>query len=96
MMDDFSNNLICRHTCETQVLIDTYPPKLSNTRKKLLYSLTCPPGATHKGDLIFSRWLLQLLAARLSQVSTKIEAASGTLPPARTLPLKWKTLNTPC
>jgi hypothetical protein len=55
-MDDFSNNLICRHTFETQVLIDTYPPKLSNTRKKLLYSTTCPPRTTHKGELIFSRW----------------------------------------
>jgi hypothetical protein len=55
-MNDFSHSLICRHTFEIQELMDFYPPKLRNAKKKLVHSIVCPTGATSRGQLIFSRW----------------------------------------
>jgi hypothetical protein len=40
----------------TQQLVEQYPCRLSNANKALLYSIACPAGAQHGGELIFSRW----------------------------------------
>jgi hypothetical protein len=55
-MNAFSSSLIIRQTFETQDLMNRYPPKLRNARKKLVHSIACPPGCTYSGQLIFSRW----------------------------------------
>ncbi|MFB2922453.1 hypothetical protein [Aerosakkonema funiforme] len=64
-MNDFSENLISRHTFNAQHLIDSHPPKLHNANKKIVYQIACPPGCVHNGELVFSRWR----AMPLSQVS---------------------------
>jgi len=48
--------LITRHTFSAQHLIDTYPPRLKNSNKKLIHQTCSPEGAIHNGDLTFSRW----------------------------------------
>lgn len=64
-MNNFSENLICRHTFNAQNLIESHPPKLHNNNKKIVYQIACPPGFVHNGELVFSRWR----AMSLSQVS---------------------------
>lgn len=48
--------LICKQTFNAQALINNTPPRWSHPYKKLVYHLACPPGCTHGGDIIFSRW----------------------------------------
>jgi hypothetical protein len=60
-MDNLSANLICRHEFGAQELIDAYPPRIYNANKKLVYRIACPPGCTHCGEIIFSRWHTMLL-----------------------------------
>ncbi len=78
-MDNFLNSLICRHTFNTQELIDTYPPKIYNQNKQIVYNMTCPPGSKHQGNLIFSRWnameIPQVLS--ISENNTKFDQKNG-------------------
>lgn len=55
-MNEHLENLICRHTFNAQRLVDSYPPKLYDTNKKIVYQRACPPGSTFSGELAFSRW----------------------------------------
>jgi Poly (ADP-ribose) glycohydrolase (PARG) len=55
-MNNYSDNLICRHTFDTQALIATHPAKIRNANKKIVYAIACQPNSVHSGQLIFSRW----------------------------------------
>ncbi|MDY6782817.1 MAG: hypothetical protein SW833_09775 [Cyanobacteriota bacterium] len=70
-MNDFSNYLICRHPFDLQTLVDTYPPKLRNANKKLVYRIACAPGCTHSGQLSFSRWRAMPLPPTFSPTHAK-------------------------
>lgn len=47
---------ICRAVFEAQELVASFPPQLRNRNKKVVYRIACPPGTTHQGRLIFTRW----------------------------------------
>lgn len=49
-------NIIWRQTLNAQNLIDSYPPKLQNANKKVVYQIACPPGCSHKSIITCSRW----------------------------------------
>jgi Poly (ADP-ribose) glycohydrolase (PARG) len=68
-MNNFSENLICRHTFNAQNLVASHPPKLRNPNKKVVDRIACPPDSIHSGELVFSRWrsiLLSQLAPTLT------------------------------
>ncbi len=76
-MNDFSAHLICRHTFNTQNLIDSHPPKLRNTNKKVVYQIACPPNSIYSGELVFSRWQTVPLIYPSLTDRTEIEAHTG-------------------
>jgi len=78
-MSNIEENLVYRHTFNTQNLINVYPPKFKHRNKKLVYEISCPPGCTHNGQLIVSRWLSLPLPAIFScaDLKTKIEERTG-------------------
>lgn len=47
---------IYRQVLGLQDIFDRYPPRLTNFNKRLVFDLVCPPGATHHGTVIVSRW----------------------------------------
>lgn len=49
-------NCIIRREFAAQELVRTYPPQAHHRNKRIVYEMTCPPGATHAGTLAFSRW----------------------------------------
>jgi hypothetical protein len=55
-MNNFLDNLICRHSFNNQKLVLNYPPKIRNANKKVVYQIACPPGSLYSGELVFSRW----------------------------------------
>ncbi len=55
-MYDAAIQPICRHTFDTQHLVAEFPPRLQNANKRIVYHIACPPGSTHGGPLVFSRW----------------------------------------
>jgi Poly (ADP-ribose) glycohydrolase (PARG) len=74
-MDNYSDNLICRHTFNTQVLLSSHSAKIRNPNKKVVYQIACPPDSIHGGELVFSRWrsiLLEELSISLTH-DTAIE-----------------------
>src|SRR5271168_4553320 len=52
-MDD---SPICREIVDTQKLVASFPPKLHDRNKKVVYLIACPPGSVHGGQLNFTRW----------------------------------------
>ncbi len=74
-MNNSSDNLICRHTFNTQYLVASYPPKIRNANKKIVYQIACPPNSNHTGELVFSRWRSISLAEIYPSLAdhTKIE-----------------------
>lgn len=78
-MDKFLQSLICRHTFNTQELINSYPPKIHNKNKQIVYNKTCSPGSEHNGNLIFSRWNAMPIPAILSisEYHTEFEQKNG-------------------
>jgi Poly (ADP-ribose) glycohydrolase (PARG) len=55
-MNNSLDKLICRHVFDTQKLVDSYPPKIRNSNKKIVYQIACPSDSLHRGQLTFSRW----------------------------------------
>lgn len=49
-------NLICKRVFNAQKLVTEYPPRFLHPYKQLVYDIACPPGCTHAGDIVFSRW----------------------------------------
>jgi Poly (ADP-ribose) glycohydrolase (PARG) len=74
-MNNSSDNLICRHTFNTQKLVECHPAKIRNANKKIVYQIACHPDSIHSGKLVFSRWrsiLLSQLSLNLTH-HTEIE-----------------------
>jgi hypothetical protein len=55
-MPESLNQPIGREVFATQELVTAFPPKLRDRNKKLVYRIACPPGCTHQGRLICTRW----------------------------------------
>lgn len=49
-------HLLCKQAFDTQTLVNDSPPRFLHPYKKLVYHRACPPGCSHGGELIFSRW----------------------------------------
>ena len=76
-MNDFSEHLISRHTFNAQNLIESYPPKLRNANKKVVYQIACPPNSIYSGELVFSRWRTVPLTYPSLAYNPEIEERKG-------------------
>lgn len=65
-MHDLSTNLICRQRFDTQELVTNFPPQLADPNKEIVHDLACPPGCSHNGQLVFSRWRKMALPRTIS------------------------------
>jgi len=63
--------LHARQTYETAALVASYPPNMKHPNKLKLYSLSCPNGTVHRGQLAVSRWRLMTLPERFSESKIK-------------------------
>lgn len=75
-MNDFAEHLICHHTFNAQNLIESYPPKLRNANKKVVYQIACSPNIS-SGELVFSRWRTVPLIYPSLTDRTEIEEQKG-------------------
>lgn len=55
-MNNYSGNLIYRHTFNTQKLVKSHPAKIRNANKQIVYRIACPSDSIHHGEIVFSRW----------------------------------------
>lgn len=77
-MDKILDALIYRHTFNTQELVETYPPDLYDSNKKIVYDIACPPGSLHQGEIVLSRWRAMTLPETfLTSGKTVLEEYSG-------------------
>jgi hypothetical protein len=65
-MQNSPMNVICRQRFDTQELVTDFPPELHDANKEIVYDLACPPGCSHGGQLIFSRWRKMTLPRTVS------------------------------
>jgi len=69
-------NPICRRAFDTTKLVAEFPPRLSNRNKQIVSRIACPPGSSHSGPIVFSRWGKMSLPQTLEVASpqTQFEA----------------------
>ena len=48
--------LIVREPFDTAALVAAHPPRFTHKHKQLVHGLSCPPSATPRGTLVYSRW----------------------------------------
>lgn len=53
---DLAKYRIFSWSVEAQKLVDTYAPKVHNSNKKLVFSISSPKGAKHSGTINVSKW----------------------------------------
>ena len=70
-MDEY---LLSRHVFPAQVLMAAHPPRWQNESKRLVARLSCPDGATHSGEVTFTRWRAIPLPESLPEPVPKIES----------------------
>ena len=65
-----------QQTFNAQKLTEMHPPRLRNRNKRLVYSIACPPGCTHGGEVVYSRWDAMPLPVQLDldRRQTEIES----------------------
>lgn len=69
-MNQTTDEPIARLTFEAAELARDFPPRLVNENKRIVHGIACPPGATHEGRLVVSRW-------KAMDVPSEIRAAGG-------------------
>lgn len=57
---------VCRRTWEADDLMRRRPPQIGHANKKIVYDLACPPGSTHAGTIVYSRWTAGSLPTTVS------------------------------
>ncbi|MDJ1184339.1 hypothetical protein [Roseofilum casamattae] len=77
-MSELEENLIYRHRFNTQELVDTYPPKLWHQHKKRVYAIASPPGASHEGQIVCSRWKIFALPSSFARGDRQTEIIEKT------------------
>lgn len=50
------SHLIVRHAFDAAELAASCPPRFRHPHKNLVYKLACPPGAQHRGSIVYTRW----------------------------------------
>jgi hypothetical protein len=53
------------------------PLQLAHSNKQLVYDLACPPGTTHAGTIVCSRWLADSLPASIPPRAVDVELRNG-------------------
>ena len=48
---------ICQREFNAEELVTSFPPRLSDQNKKIVFDMSAPAGAVHTGTISFSRWL---------------------------------------
>ncbi len=71
------NFLISRRVYNAQQLVDCHPPRWQHRNKKAVARISCPPGCTHAGQLVFSRWAELPLPETLESFATRFEQREG-------------------
>jgi hypothetical protein len=69
---------LLRREYEPAALLAAHPPVLRHPHKKLLFELTCPPGAVHEGRIVLTRWRALALPATVELAPTEVLAVPGT------------------
>jgi Poly (ADP-ribose) glycohydrolase (PARG) len=77
MKNPILNYIIWRYQWDTKSLVNSYPPHLYNTNKKIVYQIACPPDSIANGKLTFSRWQKFSLPSICSHHKTVIEPITG-------------------
>lgn len=64
---------ICRRVFDTANLVAEFPPRFFSPNKQIVYRIACPPGSTHSGQIVFSRWGRMSLPTTLEVNSSRTE-----------------------
>lgn len=59
---------------EADRLMQEHPPRWNHACKRLVASISCPPGAVHRGTLRYSRWAPRPLPARIAAPGPELAA----------------------
>ena len=63
-----------RARLEAQRLMDTTPPQFHDPNKAVVYGISCPPGAVHRGSIDYSRWAAMPLPPHIDPTSAAARA----------------------
>jgi hypothetical protein len=86
---------ICRRVFDAQTLVDEFPPRFTSPNKQVVYRLACPPGSTHAGRIVFSRWAASTLPTvpEVGHPPTRVEVREDFFgyepPPAGESAVEW-------
>jgi hypothetical protein len=72
--------LIARASFDAHQLAERHPPRFTNSNKKLIHSMACPPDCRHEGPIAVSRWAPVALPAAVPALHTahaEYEAREG-------------------
>lgn len=64
---------LARKVLSSQQLVESYPPKIIHPNKKIVYSIACPPGTVHSGEITLSRWAEMELTRSIGSHATEFE-----------------------
>jgi hypothetical protein len=68
---------LLRREYDPAALLAAHPPILKHAHKRLVFDLACPPGATHRGPIVLTRWTASPLPATIDLAATEVVAMPG-------------------
>jgi hypothetical protein len=68
---------LLRRDYDPAALLAAHPPVLKHPHKRMLFELTCPPGAVHAGRIVLTRWSTLALPERVELAPTQVIAMPG-------------------
>ena len=88
-----------RQVLEAQRLMEEHPPVWRHPNKRLVYELACPPGCTHRGQLVYTPWREMPLpevvnAAAAAALTAGREDVYDYVPTLRATETRWNGTST--
>ena len=74
MAGTVEGTVLVRRAYPAAELLQAHPPVLRNANKRLLFDMACPPGALHRGSVMFTRWAAMQLPPKLPAVPPDLVA----------------------
>ncbi|NMO17065.1 hypothetical protein HPC49_11415 [Pyxidicoccus fallax] len=68
---------LLRREYKASVLLDEHPPVLRHPHKRLVFELSCPPGAVHAGNVELTRWRALPLPETVQLSPTEVLVVPG-------------------
>ena len=71
--------LLQRSTFEADRIVAQFPPRFTDTNKKLVYGISCPEGCKHSGTITFSRWEMAMMPSGIERLEggARIRCCAG-------------------